>query len=119
MIISKIMKKMISYSEGNLHDIHHFMLVWSYAKTIGELEKLDTESQLILEIAAILHDIACPLCRRKRVFRRANQKFCKYHLQNLVGTRSIGSRLWRFTISGQRISFVKKMPLQKGEYPKK
>lgn len=65
MKIPKIMKKMISYSEGNLHDIHHFMLVWSYAKTIGELEKLDTESQLILEIAAILHDIACPLCRKK------------------------------------------------------
>ena len=65
MLVSEIIKKMIDYSVGNRRDINHFMKVWAYAKTIGEAEKLDEEKQLILEIAAILHDIACPLCREK------------------------------------------------------
>lgn len=53
------------YSGGNLHDINHLICVWTYAKTIGELEGLEQETQTTLEIAAITHDIACPLCRRK------------------------------------------------------
>jgi hypothetical protein len=65
MTVSKIIQKMIDCSEGNLRDINHFMKVWAYAKTIGESERLDEEVQLILEIAAIVHDIACPLCRVK------------------------------------------------------
>lgn len=54
---------MIAYSEGNFHDIDHLVRVWTYAKTIGELEGLDEETQYILEVAAITHDIACPFCR--------------------------------------------------------
>lgn len=65
MTISEIMKKMIAYSEGNRHDINHLVKVWSYAKIIGELEGLDEKTQRTLEVAAILHDIACPLCREK------------------------------------------------------
>lgn len=65
MNVSEIALKMIEYSDGNLHDINHFMKVYAYAKTIGEYEKLDSETQAILEVAAILHDIACPLCREK------------------------------------------------------
>ena len=34
MTIAQIMKKMIAFSEGNVHDIDHFMKVWTYAKTI-------------------------------------------------------------------------------------
>ena len=34
-------------------------------KTIGELEGLDADTQFILEVAAITHDIVCPLCRKK------------------------------------------------------
>lgn len=65
MTIAQIMKKMIAFSEGNVHDIDHFIKVWTYAKTIGELEQTDEETQYILEVAAITHDIACPLCRVK------------------------------------------------------
>ena len=64
-MVSKIMKKMITYSDGNIHDIDHLIRVWTYAKTIGELEKLNSDTQFILEVAAITHDIACPLCREK------------------------------------------------------
>ena len=63
--VSQIMEGMIAFSDGNICDINHLICVWSYAKTIGELEKLDWDTQFILEVAAITHDIACPLCRRK------------------------------------------------------
>ena len=65
MTISQIMEKMIAFSDGNIHDIDHFIRVWTYARTIGELENLDRETQFVLEVAAITHDIACPLCRIK------------------------------------------------------
>lgn len=65
MQISDITKRMIAFSSGNHHDINHFLKVWSYAKTIGESEGLDPEQLKILEVAAIVHDIACPLCRVK------------------------------------------------------
>ena len=38
MTIAQIMEKMIAFSEGNIHDITHLSCVWTYAKTIGELE---------------------------------------------------------------------------------
>ena len=65
MTIAQILSKMIAASNGNIHDIDHLLRVWAYAHTIGELEGLDTETQYLLEVAAITHDIACPLCREK------------------------------------------------------
>ena len=57
--------KLIGSSEGDLHDIEHFMKVWAYAKTIGEKELTGEKERALLETAALLHDIACPLCRVK------------------------------------------------------
>lgn len=65
MTVAQIMEKMITLSDGNIHDIDHLIRVWTFAKTIGELEGLDEEKKFILGIAAITHDIACPLCRKK------------------------------------------------------
>ena len=65
MTVSEIMMKMIDYSKGNTHDINHFMKVYAYAKTIGECENLSPAEQKNLEVVAIVHDIACPLCREK------------------------------------------------------
>ena len=64
-MVAEIVAQMIEYSNGNVHDIQHFIKVWGYAKTIGELEGLDASAQLVLEAAAITHDIACPLLRQK------------------------------------------------------
>ena len=58
-------RKMIEFYHGNRHDIAHFLKVWAMAKTIGELEGLDGHTQEVLELAAVVHDIACPLCREK------------------------------------------------------
>lgn len=65
MTVSNIMVKMIEYSKGNLHDINHLMKVYAYAKTIAECENVTADEQKTVEIAAIVHDIACPLCREK------------------------------------------------------
>lgn len=65
MTISQILVKMIDYSAGNRKDINHLMKVHSYARIIGKGEGLSEELQKITEIAAIVHDIACPLCRIK------------------------------------------------------
>ena len=64
MTISRILVKMID-SAGNRKDINHLMKVHSYARIIGKGEGLSEELQKITEIAAIVHDIACPLCREK------------------------------------------------------
>ena len=65
MIVSTAIQKMIAFYKGNHHDINHFLKVWSMAKTIGELEGLDGHTQEVLELTAVVHDIACPLCRNK------------------------------------------------------
>ncbi len=61
----QMIQKMIGFYEGNVHDIEHFLKVHSYARLIGALEELDASTLETLEIAAIVHDIACPLCREK------------------------------------------------------
>ena len=65
MTITELTVKMIDKAAGNLHDICHFLKVHAYAKMIGEMEKLDDKTQFILEVAAVVHDISCPLCREK------------------------------------------------------
>ncbi|NLV57502.1 MAG: HD domain-containing protein [Clostridiales bacterium] len=65
MNVSEIAARMIAYSNGDLHRINHLMKVYAYAKTIGECEKLDSKTQTVLEVAAIVHDIAIPLCLEK------------------------------------------------------
>ena len=62
---SDIMVKMIQFSNGNRHDINHFMKVYTYAKTIAESENVSEKDLITVETAAIVHDIACPLCREK------------------------------------------------------
>ena len=65
MIVAAATQKMIEFYKGSIHDIDHFLKVWAMAKTIGELEKLDRHTQELLELAAVVHDISCPLCREK------------------------------------------------------
>lgn len=63
--ISALALEMTAFYEGSLHDINHFLKVWAYARMIGDRELPDDESRAVLEAAAVLHDIACPLCREK------------------------------------------------------
>ena len=56
---------MIVFYKGDLHEIEHFIKVHSYARLIGKMEGLDGKTQELLEQTAVVHDIACPLCRKK------------------------------------------------------
>ena len=42
--INNVIAKMIAYSDGNKHDIAHFLKVYTYARLIGEKEQLDARS---------------------------------------------------------------------------
>ena len=48
MTAAQCMEKMIAFSGGNIHDIDHFIRVWTYAAPIGRLEGLDPEDSLPL-----------------------------------------------------------------------
>ncbi len=63
--INKTILAMMDYYRGDAKRISHFLKVHSYAKLIGELECLDTETQLTLELAAIVHDIGIKVCEEK------------------------------------------------------
>ena len=76
------MEKMIKTSGGNIHDIEHLVKVWSYAKTIGELEALDDETQFLLEAEAITHDVACPVCHER--YGNANGKLQEQESPSLI-----------------------------------
>ena len=63
--ISLVIKEAISYDTGDSKRINHFLKVFSFAKSIGEIEKLDEKKQYILEIAAVLHDIGIKVSEEK------------------------------------------------------
>lgn len=61
-----LMKAMAAYfGEENKDQVSHFQSVWLFAKTITSEEKLDEATMERIEVAAIVHDIACPLCKKK------------------------------------------------------
>ena len=98
-MISEILKKMILYSNGNLHDINHFIKVWTYAKTIAELEGVDESTKYILETAAIVHDIACPVLR-------ARSGSCDGKMQEIEGPDLAKEFLKEFEFSEEQLSRV-------------
>lgn len=52
-----IIRDMIAYNAGDARRVGHALKVYAFAKTIGELEHLEAETQQTLELAAVLHDI--------------------------------------------------------------
>ena len=55
--VNTVAKAMKEYYSCNEQKIRHFVSVYTLAKTIGELEKLPSETQEYLEIAALVCDI--------------------------------------------------------------
>ncbi|MCL2683702.1 MAG: HD domain-containing protein [Synergistaceae bacterium] len=56
-ILTRLIQAMIEYEKGCAGRVGHFLKVYGYAKTIGELENLDEATQFILETASLVHDI--------------------------------------------------------------
>ena len=61
----ELFNKMIEYYEGDPKRIQHFTKVHSYARLIGQLEHLSDDTQNILEIAALVHDIGIKISELK------------------------------------------------------
>lgn len=55
--VDLVFQKMMEYYAGDPGQIQHFVKVHSFAALIGRQERLDEKTQLILEIAALVHDI--------------------------------------------------------------
>lgn len=64
-LVSSVINKMILYFDGDVRRINHAMKVHNFAKTIGELEDIGDEKLLVLEVAAVLHDIGIKESERK------------------------------------------------------
>ena len=54
---SKVLNEVLKYNGRDVRRNNHLLKVYGYAKLIGTLEEISQESQYVLEIAAILHDI--------------------------------------------------------------
>lgn len=65
MLISRAVEQMTEFYTGNRRDIAHFLKVWAWARTIAAGEGLSPDLAETAELAAIVHDIAIPLCREK------------------------------------------------------
>ncbi len=52
-----VITAMIDYYQGDARRINHFLKVFAFAKAIGEREGLPPNTQEILEVAAVTHDI--------------------------------------------------------------
>lgn len=63
--IGIIINEMIKYYAGDPRRVNHFLKVFSFAKSIGELESLDNDIQDILEVAAVMHDIGIKISEEK------------------------------------------------------
>lgn len=55
--IAKVQAAMLAYNAGDTRRINHLLKVYALAKAIGELEMLQPDTQYILELAALTHDI--------------------------------------------------------------
>lgn len=55
--VDVVYEKMLTYYSGDPAQIQHFVKVHSFAALIGRQERLDEKTQLILELAALVHDV--------------------------------------------------------------
>lgn len=98
-MIKNIMSDMIEYFGGDVRRINHAIKVYGFAKTLGELEGLDNNSQFILEVSAILHDIGIKVSEEKY-----NSSAGKY--QEMEGPAVAKSILQKYKITDESMGRI-------------
>jgi len=58
MDVNRVALKMKLYYNGDAERIQHFVRVYTLARSIGELERLNEDEQEQLELAAVVHGVA-------------------------------------------------------------
>jgi len=94
MLKARMTDKMIEFYGGEVNSVTHFLKVHNYARTIAALEKVAPETLETIELAAIVHDIACPLCRQKYGHAAGN-------LQEMESPALLGPFLGQFELSDE------------------
>ena len=61
----ELASRMVAYNAGDPKRIQHLIKVHYFARMIGLAEHVDEATQLILEAAAIVHDIGIRICEQK------------------------------------------------------
>ncbi|MBC2582354.1 HD domain-containing protein [Clostridium sp. DJ247] len=64
-LVDSIISKMILYFGKDVRRINHALKVYSLAKNIGAIEGLSGEEKIILDAAAVLHDIGIKESEKK------------------------------------------------------
>lgn len=62
---ARLLYKALCFEAGHERRTQHILKVYALSKMFGEIEKLPSEEQEILQAAAILHDIAIKYCKEK------------------------------------------------------
>ena len=62
---TNLLRQTIEFDHGDARRIQHLLKVYAFAAQLGREEKLDAETQDILEAAAILHDIGIHAAEEK------------------------------------------------------
>lgn len=63
--IPELIQRAVAFDHGDARRIQHFLKVYTYADTIGKLEHISAETQEILTVAAVLHDIGIHAAEEK------------------------------------------------------
>lgn len=63
--IHALLTSMVAFEAGNPHQVQHSLKVYGFARMIAEGENLDARTRLILETAAIVHDVGIRVAREK------------------------------------------------------
>lgn len=56
-IIDRLIMAMVEYDKGDPMRIQHFIKVHSFARLIARSERVDAHTQMVVEMAAVVHDI--------------------------------------------------------------
>ena len=64
-MVEKVLQKMIEYFNGDVKRTNHSLKVYTLARSMGIITKMEKRKMLSLEIAAILHDIGIKESERK------------------------------------------------------
>lgn len=95
-ILDDLLMKMISYNSGDPKRIQHLIKVHSFARLIGLSENLESDTQFILEAAAIVHDIGIKPAEEK-------YGYCNGKLQEQEGPEP-AEKLLRSSVSAPPLS---------------
>lgn len=70
------------FGDNGKEDRAHAHSVWLIAKTIAEEEGLDKDQMDLVEKAAIIHDVSCPLCRS--LYGKAEGRMQEVHSREVI-----------------------------------